>query len=34
MIENDGKMEKLEDRKDFNFSHFFLIGSEKGGGME
>ena len=27
--ENDGMMEKWEDRKDFNFSHFCLVGSEK-----
>ena len=28
------RMKKWDDRKDFNFSHFYLIGSEKSGGME
>ena len=28
-IENDELMEKWEDRKDFNFSHFCLVESEK-----
>ena len=29
-----GGVEKWEDRKYFNFSHFCLVGSEKSGGME
>ena len=29
MIENDGRMKKWEDRKDFNFPPFCLVGSEK-----
>ena len=28
-IKNDGMVEKWEDRKDFNFSFFSLIGSKK-----
>ena len=28
-IENGGRMEKWEDRKDFNFPHFCLVESEK-----
>ena len=27
--ENGGRMEKWEDRKDFNLSHFCLVGSGK-----
>jgi len=29
MIKNGGRIEKLEDRKDFNFSFFRLVESEK-----
>ena len=29
MIENSGRMEKLEDRKNVNFPHFCLVGSGK-----
>ena len=29
MIENGRRMEKWEDRKDFNFSHFCLVESRK-----
>ena len=29
MIENGEMMEKWEDKKDFNFSHFCLVGSRK-----
>ena len=28
-IENGGRMEKWKDRKDFSFSHFYLVGSGK-----
>ena len=28
-IENGGRIEKWKDRKDFSFSHFYLVGSGK-----
>ena len=28
-MENGGRIEKWKDRKDFNFSHFCLVGSGK-----
>ena len=28
-IKNDGRMEKWKDRKNFNLSHFCLVGSKK-----